>query len=151
MGCALSGENVCHCYDQVFEGLDLTKMVDNILIQGANKDNTPKKLRSMLRWCRQNGVILSAIKLKVGEEMGFAGFLLKVVDGKPTVQADSKKCQAINENGDTNQHQGGTNLHGHGSPIVQKVSRLCTCVITDKAPHEFCQLIYLVREAPGGV
>ena len=92
-----SSNDFCRRSDKILEGIPMQKMVDNILLQGTDKEDALQKLRSTLRACRQNGVVISAKKVEAGQEVIFAGFLLMVEDGKSTIQADPSKCQAIKD------------------------------------------------------
>ena len=54
-----------------------------------------KKLGKVLKACRKSGVVISPKKMESGTVVKFCGFQLAVRDGKPSIEADPGKCDAL--------------------------------------------------------
>ena len=95
MGLSASLDSFCRRSDRVFQDLPVDKLIDNLLIQGHDKADAVRKLGKVLKACRRNGVIISLKKVESGTSIKFCGFQLRVKDGKPTIEADPGKCDAL--------------------------------------------------------
>ena len=94
MGLSASSDSFCRRSDRVFQGLPVVKLVDDLLVEGRNKNNAVRKLGKVLKACRKNGVVISPKKMESGT-VKFCGFQLVVKNGKPSIEADPDKCDAL--------------------------------------------------------
>ena len=76
-------------------GLPVVKLVDDLLVKGRSKNNAVKKLGRVLKACRKDGVVISPKKMESGTTVKFCGFQLAVRNGKPSIEADPEKCDAL--------------------------------------------------------
>ena len=95
MGLSASSDSFCRRSDRVFQGLPVVKLVDDLLVEGRSKDDAVKKLGRVLKTCHKNGVVISPNKMESGTVVKFCGFQLAVRDGKPSIEADPDKCDAL--------------------------------------------------------
>ena len=73
------------------EGLDLLKLVDDLLIQAQTHEELWTKINQLLRRCETHGIISSRKKVAYGKELIFAGHLITDQGIKP----DPAKLGAI--------------------------------------------------------
>ena len=66
-----------------------------MLVEGRSKDDAVKKLGKVLKACRKSGIMISPKKMESGTVVKFCGFQLAVRDGKPSIEADPGKCDAL--------------------------------------------------------
>ncbi len=77
MGLKSSNDEFCRRTDPVVRGLSYaSKLVDDILIQAPDYETLYQRIRVVLERCRETGVTISLRKLKVGENVKFAGHLV---------------------------------------------------------------------------
>ena len=94
MGMNNSSDVFCKRTDDILRNVpDLLKIVDDTLIQAPTKDAALSTLRMMLECCRKNHLTLSRDKLKMGNELPFAGFLI----GDHGVRPDPRRTSAITQ------------------------------------------------------
>ena len=93
MGLTSSSDEYCRRTDEALAGLDLKKIVDDILV-AANKLATLKtKIIEVVKCCRENGITLSKSKFEIGTSVNFAGYTIS----SKGVEADKEKIAAISE------------------------------------------------------
>ena len=95
MGLSVSSDSFCRRSDRVFQGLPILKLVDELLIEGRDKAEAVRKLGKVLKASQRNGVVISPKKMESWTSVKFCGFQLGVKDGKPTIEADPEKCDAL--------------------------------------------------------
>ena len=94
MGLCSSGDEFCTRTDEALAGLaGVVKLVDDILIQAATQEELLERLRAVFLRCREHQITLAKKKVKVGEEVDFAGFTV-AADG---VRPDPKLVAGIAE------------------------------------------------------
>ena len=93
MGLNPSGDEFCAKTDQCFEGLDLEKIVDDILLQADTMQELLHKLYAVLLRCREHNLTLSRSKLEVGTSVKFAGYMI-AADG---IRPDPEKTRALSD------------------------------------------------------
>ena len=92
MGLSPSGDWWCQRSDEALAGLPgVLKLVDDILVQAATKEELLQRIRQVLQRCRQHGMILSKKKLEIGQEVSFAGHIV----GADGVRPDPVRLDAI--------------------------------------------------------
>lgn len=94
MGLNASSDEWCRRSDEAMQGLKgVTKLVDDILIQAPDFNTLHKRICAVLDRCRKHGLTISKRKLKIGEQVKFAGFL---ISGR-NVAPDPDKLKALSE------------------------------------------------------
>ncbi len=94
MGLNPSGDWFCQKSDEALVDLPgVTKLVDDILVQGATREELISRVRAVLRRCREHGFILSRRKIEIGQEVSFAGHLV----GDKGVKPDPSRLSAIRD------------------------------------------------------
>ena len=92
MGMNNSSDVFCARTDEIFDGVpDILKIVDDTLIQARTRKDALAILRDVLQRCKKGNLTLSRDKLRMGQELPFAGFII----GKHGVKADPKRTDAI--------------------------------------------------------
>ena len=97
-GLSVSGDVFCRMTDSILANIDHLKLIDDILIQSETKEGALKTMREILERCREFNVTLSPKKLKSGQKLSFAGFVIDCEqEGGPVILQDPMKTQAIRE------------------------------------------------------
>ena len=75
----------------------LHKNLDDVLIEATNKEELIEKLRTLLEKARKMCVTFSIKKFKIGKELIYGGFLIKVDEDKEEVIVlpDPKKIESL--------------------------------------------------------
>ena len=76
MGLNPSSDEWCARSDHALEGLDVLKIVDDILIQAETREAALSLLYEVLLRCRLHNITLSLAKIKMGTSVKFAGFII---------------------------------------------------------------------------
>ena len=79
MALASSGDWFNQRTDAIFEGIDVQKEVDDILIEGENPQELLGKIMKVLQRCKENHVNVSLKKFQAGRQVTFAGFQVMIV------------------------------------------------------------------------
>ena len=66
-----------------------------MLVEGRSKNDAVRKLGKVLKACQKNGVVISPNKMESGTMVKFCSFQLAVRNGKPSIEADPDKCDAL--------------------------------------------------------
>ena len=93
MGLNPSGDEFCFKTDYAFEGLDIEKIVDDILLQAETLEEIYRLLYAVLLRCREHNLTLSRGKLEVGTSVKFAGYLI----GADGIRPDPEKIRALSD------------------------------------------------------
>lgn len=93
MGLNPSSDAWCERSDIAIDGLDVLKIVDDILIQEPTEKAALKTLYDVLLRCREHNITLSRTKLKMGTSVKFAGFVISDGGTKP----DPDKISALTQ------------------------------------------------------
>ena len=92
MGLAGSGDEFCSRTDEIFVDLDISKIVDDILIQGRTQEEVFQKFENLLQRCRKFGITLSRSKLLMAKEnLKFSGFVI----GQSGISPDADKVESL--------------------------------------------------------
>ena len=92
MGMANSSDGFCARTDAIFGPIPgFYKIVDDGLLQANTKQELLQNFRTVLERCKANNLNLSIDKLKFGQEISFAGYVI----GKDGVKPELKKVEAI--------------------------------------------------------
>jgi hypothetical protein len=92
MGLNASGDEFCMRTDMALQGLTgVSKLVDDILVEGATIEQLRQRLVKVLERCRKHAIKLSIDKLEIGQTVNFAGHIISHRGIKP----DPKKVEAI--------------------------------------------------------
>ncbi len=84
MGLSPSGDWWCQRSDEALAGLPgVLKLVDDILVQAPTKEELLQRIRQVLQRCQQHGMILSKRKLEIGQEVSFAGHIVRANGVRP--------------------------------------------------------------------
>jgi hypothetical protein len=77
MGMKNSSDVFCHRTDDILSDVtDLIKVVDDSLLQAETEDELLSILRIALVACRKGNLTLSKDKIKWGQKIGFAGYII---------------------------------------------------------------------------
>ena len=93
MGLNPSGDEWCFRSDMAFEGLDILKIVDDVLIQGPDEASVLRTFEQVLERCSRFNLTLSRKKLELGQKVKFAGFIISGDGASP----DPDKLRAISD------------------------------------------------------
>ena len=92
MGMANSSDGFCARTDAIVGPVpNCSKIVDDGLLQAETKSEILRNFRTTLECCRKHNLNLSLDKLKFGQEISFAGYII----GKDGVKPDPGKVHAI--------------------------------------------------------
>ena len=92
MGLNGSGDIFCFKTDEAFTGMDISKIVDDILIQGKTQEEVFTKFEQLLKRCRKFGITLSKSKLFMAKEnLKFSGFIV----GQSGIHPDPSKLESL--------------------------------------------------------
>jgi hypothetical protein len=92
MGLNASGDEFCMRSDMAIQGLPgISKLVDDILVEGRTLGELKKRLHKLLTRCREHRIKLSLKKLEIGQKVEFAGHIISASG----IQPDPKKTEAI--------------------------------------------------------
>jgi transposase InsO family protein len=94
MGLNASGDEFCMRSDHAIEGLKgVSKLVDDILVEGNSLRQLDERLRALLERCRKHRIRLSLSKLQIGQNVHFAGHII----GKDGIKPDPTKVEALRD------------------------------------------------------
>ena len=94
MGLNSSGDEFCHRTDLALAHIpNVKKLVDDVLIFGPSEEDLLKTIRLVFEKCRQWNITLAEKKLQFGNQVKFAGFVLKESGTSP----DPDKVAAIRD------------------------------------------------------
>ena len=91
MGLASTGDYFCIYTDKALSGLDLFKLVDDILIEADTLPELIRKVKAVLDRCREVGILVSRRKFQMGTAVPFAGHIVSG-DG---IKIDPKMTESL--------------------------------------------------------
>ena len=91
MGLASTGDYFCLHTDRALQGLDLFKLVDDILIEADTLTELIRKVRAVLDRCKEVGILVSRRKFQLGTSVPFAGHIVSG-DG---IKIDPKMTESL--------------------------------------------------------
>ena len=91
MGLASTGDYFCIYTDRALAGLDLFKLVDDILIEAETLPELIRKVKTVLDRCREVGILVSKRKFQMGTAVPFAGHIISG-DG---IKIDPKMTESL--------------------------------------------------------
>ena len=93
-GNSASGDHFCKLSDDVVKPVNnLIKLIDDIVVYGATKEELMTNIRHLLTRCNEKSMTLNPLKIKIGTEVPFAGYIISG-DG---CKIDPNKVAAIRE------------------------------------------------------
>jgi hypothetical protein len=82
--------------DDIFGDLVwLQRLIDDLLIQAKTKQQALRRLKIVLKKCRENNVTIKASKIQMGPGVEFGGFVVAATKDGVAVTPDPKKVEAI--------------------------------------------------------
>ena len=91
MGLASTGDYFCLITDRCLAGLDLFKLVDDILIEADTLPELTRKVKAVLDRCKEVGILVSKRKFDLGTAVPFAGHVISG-DG---IKIDPKMTESL--------------------------------------------------------
>jgi hypothetical protein len=77
MGMKISNDVFCHRTDNILSDIpDLIKVIDDSILQAETEDELLSILRIALVACQKGNLMLSKDKIKWGQKIGFAGYII---------------------------------------------------------------------------
>ena len=92
-GLSPTSDNFIAATDYILEGLDLIKIIDKTLTQGATPEECLEKYVLLCKRASKFGLTLTREKLKLAQEVTFSGWII----GKNWIRSDPYKLAAISE------------------------------------------------------
>ena len=92
-GLSPTSDNFIAATDYILEGLDLIKIIDKTLTQGATPEECLEKYVLLCKRASKFGLTLTREKLKLAQEVTFSGWII----GKNGIRSDPYKLAAISE------------------------------------------------------
>ena len=92
-GLSATSDHFVAATDKILQGLDLIKLVDDILIQGPTPQHCLDIFESVCQRAQEYGLTLTREKVKLAQELPFAGFIIS----KGGIKADPVKLAALKE------------------------------------------------------
>ena len=97
-----SGPIFCRQSDKVLEGQPMQKGIDDVLVEGANKQEILDKLRQVLEAARRGNMTFSRKKIQFGDTVEFCGYQvtregMKPLPRKVLAIRDHPECQSVED------------------------------------------------------
>ena len=93
-GNSASGDHFCKLSDEVVKPVkNLIKLIDDIVVYGETKEELLANIRHLLQRCQERSMTLNPLKVKIGTEVPFAGYVISG-DG---CKIDPEKVAAIRD------------------------------------------------------
>ena len=92
-GLSATSDHFVAATDKILEGLDIIKLVDDILIQGPTPQHCLDIFESVCQRAQEFGLTLTKEKVKLSQEIPFAGFVISSTG----IKADPYKLAALSE------------------------------------------------------
>ena len=98
-GLASTGDEFLVRMDQMFSELPwLSRLIDDLLIQGSSKQQVLRRLRKVLKVCRKYNITIKGSKVQLGARVRFGGFIVEhTEEDGVTIKPDPKKVEAIKD------------------------------------------------------
>ena len=85
MGLSQSSDFFCQITDNALNGINgCLKLVDDILVMGHSYEDLFEKFEKVLQRCKEHNIALSKLKIQVGNEVHFGGYLVSDKGIKPS-------------------------------------------------------------------
>ena len=95
MGLNCSSDHFCRKSDAALEGIRVAKLVDDVLVQGINKEAAMEIWKQVMTRARAHGLTFSRSKMRYGPKVKFGGFVVDASGGLVEIKPDPELLEAI--------------------------------------------------------